>query len=451
MANKGRRNSCRRRELAWTSERRPKAEIAPKQQVSPPNRSEQIQGSTTDQHSDWSPNRRIVIEQVQPEIDGGRFALKRVVGDTVEVMADIYRDGHDKIRASILYRAHDESGWSEAPMSFWDNDRWRGRFPLDHNARYFFTIEAWTDHFESWRDEVTKKHAAGVSLAVELIEGATLVANAAPRVTGRERDRIVEILTALKSGDEESRVALLLSDELAALMTAHPDRSDAGRYPREIEVYADREKAQVGTWYEMFQRSQGTTPGKSSTFDDCARRLPEIQAMGFDVVYFVPIHPIGRTHRKGPDNTLNAGPNDPGSPYAIGSDEGGHTAIHPDLGTLEDFRRFVKAAHEHGMEVAIDFAIQCSPDHPWLKEHPNWFVRPSRRINQVRREPAQEVPGYRQHRLLLRRARCGLGGVARRRAVLGRTGRQDLPRRQPAYQARPILGMDDPRGPGATP
>lgn len=336
-------------------------------------------------------SRRITIQNVWPELDDGRFAIKREVGDRLEVWADIFRDGHGKIAAILKTRPVDQEGWDETPMELMNPglDRWRGAVRLERNTRYAYTIEAWTDEFESWRDEIGKKMNAGQDVTLELIEGRDLAAAVGTRAEGEDGDRLKEILRAfdkVEAGEERS--GLLLSSELRDLMARWPDRGDAVAYDRPLEVVVDRVQARYAAWYEMFHRSQGTEPGKSATFDDCARRLPEIRRMGFDVIYFVPIHPIGRVHRKGPNNTLNAGPDDPGSPYAIGSAEGGHYAVHPDLGTLDDFRRFIRAAHAHGMEVAIDFAIQCAPDHPWIKEHPEWFqFRPDGTIKYAENPP----------------------------------------------------------------
>ena len=336
-------------------------------------------------------SRRITIQNVWPELDDGRFAIKREVGDRLEVWADIFRDGHGKIAAVLKTRSLDQEDWDETPMELMNAglDRWRGAVRLERNTRYAYTIEAWTDAFEFWRDEIGKKIDAGQEVTLELAEGRHIVAAAQARAEGVEADRLAEVLRTFDAAEAaEERSGLLLSSELRDLMARWPDRGDAVVYDRPLEVVVDRVQARYAAWYEMFHRSQGTERGKSATFDDCARRLPEIRRMGFDVIYFVPIHPIGRIHRKGPNNTLNAGPYDPGSPYAIGSREGGHCAVHPDLGTLEDFRRFVRAAHAHGMEVAIDFAIQCAPDHPWIKEHPQWFrFRPDGTIKYAENPP----------------------------------------------------------------
>jgi starch synthase (maltosyl-transferring) len=318
---------------------------------------------------------RVVIERVEPELDGGRHAIKRVVGDIVEVEADIFCDGHDKIAACIKYRAQDETVWREAPMAFVDNDRWGGHFPLHRNCRYLYTIEAWRDLFESWRAEVMKKHDAGLNVALELTEGKILLKRTLDQAKGADRKALGALLEQFDAhGDDHGRLLqMMLGEDIRALMQRAGIRTNASRYRNELEVFVDRPGAKFAAWYEMFPRSQSDDPHRHGTFDDVIRKLPYVRAMGFDVLYFTPIHPIGRTNRKGRNNTLTPGPDDPGSPYAIGSDEGGHDALHPELGTLEDFRRLVAAAHDHGLEIALDFAIQCSPDHPWIKQHPEWF------------------------------------------------------------------------------
>lgn len=318
----------------------------------------------------------IVIEGVTPELDGGRYPVKREVGDTLDVSATVFREGHDKLCVVLLYRRADEGAWREVPMRLANPglDLWQGSAALTDNAMYVYTVKAWTDVYESWCLELEKKVADGQTVSVELDEGRTLLNAAASRAAGTDAVLMKDVVGKFASWTDQQRIERMLDPVLRAAAARWPDRAMAVRYDRELKVFVDRVGARYAAWYEMFHRSQGTVPGKSATFADCEKRLPEVQAMGFDVVYFVPIHPIGRLHRKGPDNSLTAGPDDPGSPYAIGSAEGGHTAVHPDLGTLDDFRRFVKACHGRGMEVALDFAVQCAPDHPWIKEHPEWFI-----------------------------------------------------------------------------
>ena len=338
-------------------------------------------------HPLWRPEPRIQIEEVYPELDAGRYPVKRILGDLFEVWADIFRDGHDKLRAIVKY-CYGDGEWREAPFVFYDNDRWVARFQLDGVGLWHYTIEAWTDQFESWRDEVEKKRAAGQNIELELNEGRAIVEATLRQARPGDAARTQEVLQDFANGDTACRTELLLSSAVRDLMTRCPLRSDVVRYPRELEIVVDRRAARFAAWYEMFPRSQGSEPSKSATFDDCIARLPEIAELGFDVVYLVPIHPIGRVNRKGKDNSTVAQPGDPGSPYAIGSTEGGHRAVNPELGTLADFRRFVGAAGALGIEIALDFAVQCAPDHPWVREHPQWFhFRPDGSIKYAENPP----------------------------------------------------------------
>jgi starch synthase (maltosyl-transferring) len=323
--------------------------------------------------------RRVVIENVQPQIDCGRFAIKRVVGETVTVGADIHVDGPDLLAAVTMYRRVGEDTWREVTMEAMGNDRWQAAFTVESLGRYEYTVEGWIDRFASWRQEVSTKVGAGQDVASELLEGAALILQQVPRIPqGREGPRVqrlrqVQELLASSRGEAGARVAMALDDDVAAFMAASPDRSLATRFDRVLEVIVERVRARFGAWYEMFPRSAGTNPSRSATFDEAAARLPYVASMGFDVLYLPPIHPIGRSFRKGPNNSLTAGPHDPGSPWAIGSDEGGHTAVEPGLGTIEDFDRFVEAAGRHGLDIALDIAYQASPDHPYVREHPDWF------------------------------------------------------------------------------
>ncbi|HYZ33263.1 MAG TPA: alpha-1,4-glucan--maltose-1-phosphate maltosyltransferase, partial [Crenalkalicoccus sp.] len=311
---------------------------------------------------------RVAIEAVQPAVDGGRFAVKRVVGEVVEVTADLICDGHEKLGAALLWRAGDETAWQEVRMRLLENDRWVARFPLERMGPYRFMVEAWHDVFESFRDGLEKKHDAGQDLTLELEEGRILVARAAERAGGA----LTQLAKRLRKADAAERLHLLLDPMTAGLMAEADDRPHRAR-SAEMPVEADRLAARFASWYEMFPRSQSGDRRRHGTFDDVIRQLPRVRAMGFDVLYFPPIHPIGRAFRKGRNNTLTPAPDDPGSPYAIGSEEGGHDAIHPELGTLDDFRRLREAAAAEGIELALDFAIQCSPDHPWLRAHKDWF------------------------------------------------------------------------------
>ena len=334
---------------------------------------------------------RVVIEGVRPELDGGRYQVKREVGDVLDVEATIYLEGHDKISAVVKHRKAGTDAWDETPMEAINPglDLWRGSFELPENAVFEYTIEAWPDAYGSWTSEIAKKSDAGQDVGLELIEGQALIDAAMGRAQNADKKNLERVVRGLDAADDdEERYALFQARSTIDLMWRCADRGAAARYPRVLEVFVDRVAARFAAWYEMFHRSQGTTLRKPGTFADCELRLPEIKAMGFDVIYFVPIHPIGRKHRKGPNNTLKAGPKDPGSPYAIGAKEGGHKAVNPELGTLEDFDSFVEACHAYGMEVALDFAIQCAPDHPWITEHPEWFIfRPDGTIKYAENPP----------------------------------------------------------------
>lgn len=344
----------------------------------------------------------ITIEHVSPQIDAGRYAVKREVGDTMDVTCNIFKDGHDLIKAVILCRLADSDEWWETPMTEVNHGlaQWYGQLWFGMNARYIYTIEAWVDEYGSWLDGTTKKLEAGQDISLELVEGADMVRKTVERLKTiqdvRDEDArkadLALLQDALKRFDENEDMFqcanILMGNDVTEAMDRWPDREKATRYDRELEVYVDRERARFGAWYEMDVRSQGSVPGVHGTFKDAEARLPDIQAMGFDVVYMLPIHPIGYAHRKGKNNSLVCEPGDVGSPYAIGSAEGGHRSIHPQLGTMDDFRSFVAKTRELGMEVAMDFAIQCSPDHPWIKEHPEWFTfRPDGTIKYAENPP----------------------------------------------------------------
>lgn len=315
---------------------------------------------------------RIAIERVRPAVDGGRFAVKRGVGDVVEVTADIFSDGHDMLAAELLWRADDETAWSRAPMELVENDRWSGRFPLLRTGRHVFAIEAWWSEFGTFCRDLAKKCEASLDVALEVLEGRLILEKYARNAAASERAVIEAHLRRIGPSQDEG-AAVLLSADLARAMASADPRPHATGAEITFPVEADREAATFSSWYELFPRSITDSPSRHGTFRDVVGRLPAIRAMGFDVLYLPPIHPIGRTNRKGRNNTLTAGPDDPGSPYAIGSAEGGHDAIHAELGSREDFRALVREAARHGLEIALDFAIQCSPDHPWLSEHPGWF------------------------------------------------------------------------------
>jgi starch synthase (maltosyl-transferring) len=316
---------------------------------------------------------RVIIEAVRPEIDAGRFAAKRTVGEDVEVSADVFTDGHDLIAAVLRCRHAGEREWHESPLTPQFNDRWTGKFTVTEQGFYEFTIQAWVDRFATWQRDVAKKSDAGQDVAGELLEGAAMIRETAGRAAGADADWLAEQADAIGRGDTASRLRVAFDPALAVVIARHADRDLGYTYERVLKVWVDRERARFGAWYELFPRSCSPTPGKHGTFRDVEARLPAIAAMGFDVLYLPPVHPIGRAFRKGPNNTLTAGPDDPGSPWAIGAAGGGPKAVHPDLGTLADFDRLLAAAEGHGIEIAIDVAFQCSPDHPYVKEHQEWF------------------------------------------------------------------------------
>src|SRR4051794_3667926 len=321
------------------------------------------------------PPPRIRIEHAGPAVDGGRFPPKRCTGDEVTATARIFRDGHDLIRAAALYRAPGEPEWREAPMAWIDpdvdGDTWAGAFTVDACGAWEFTIAAWTDVWGTWRDELRRKAlAAQPDLSGELSEGAVLLEAARGRATGPDQQLVAHALAELRSAatPQSSKVDVALGPGLDAAMERAQERHGGARLERPLPLWVDRPLARFGAWYELFPRSWGG-------FCGVAEAIPALADHGFDILYLAPVHPIGRTNRKGRNNTLSAGPDDPGSPWAIGGREGGHTALHPDLGTFEDFDHMVATAKTHGVEIALDFAIQCSADHPWLTEHPEWFHR----------------------------------------------------------------------------
>jgi starch synthase (maltosyl-transferring) len=316
------------------------------------------------------PGPRFRIEDIFPSVDGGRYPVKRIVGEPIEIWADVLADGHDLIAVAIRWQREGDTQWQSTPMRLHGNDRWYATIIPQKTGRYVFEIEAWADLFATWRKSFLLKQTAGQDVSVDALEGAELVKHLLQQ-PGPSKDVGHKALLEFRTS---GRPDALLTDQLAQAVAAsdvRPDLSHSGPIPLLVE----RPRARAGAWYEMVPRSQGTVPGQHGTFDDCIRRVPDIAALGFDVLYLTPIHPIGTAHRKGKNNSLKAGPDDPGSFYAIGNESGGHDAVHPELGTLSDFRRLVEACRTHGMEIALDIAVQCSPDHPWLKQHPGWFKR----------------------------------------------------------------------------
>jgi len=319
---------------------------------------------------------RVVVESVRPEVDGGRFPAKAVIGQRFLVEADVFAEYEPIVSSVLRYRRDGEAEWRETPMQPAGEDHYAGGFIVDQLGVYYYTIEAWIDRFETWRRLLQRKVEARQDVSGELQVGTTLVRDAAARARGSNRKRLEA--TAARIGGERparERVRAALGGHLAALMSRNPDRSRSTRYDRELRLTVDPPKAVFSSWYELFPRSWAAEPGRHGTFRDVEAVLPYVAGMGFDVLYLPPVHPIGRTHRKGKNNSLRAKATDPGSPWAIGSEEGGHKSVHPELGTIADFRRLVKRSKDHGLDIALDIAFQCSPDHPYVKEHPEWFRR----------------------------------------------------------------------------
>ena len=332
--------------------------------------------------------RRVVIARLSPEIECGMFAIKRVVGEAVTVEADVFSDSHDLVACQILY-CQDGSEMVTSPMRPLGNDRWRGEFLVTGLGEYRYTVEAWIDRFQTWRRDLEKRISARQDISVDLLVGADLIERAARRATGedaRTLDNWARRLRASKGAESGAAVALDL--KLFELIERYPERDFATRYDKQLPVVVEREKARFSTWYELFPRSCSPEPGRHGTFHDCEKWIPYVASMGFDVIYLPPIHPIGKTLRKGKNNSLPASPDDVGSPWAIGSAEGGHKSIHPALGTLEDFKRFIAKASEHGLEVALDIALQCTHDHPYVQQHREWFnMRPDGTIQYAENPP----------------------------------------------------------------
>jgi starch synthase (maltosyl-transferring) len=323
-----------------------------------------------------------VIENLKPLIDGGRYPIKRVIGEDVVVEADIFKDGHDIVAAALKWRVIGQSSWHETAMKHVDNDRWRGTFSVYENATYEYTVEAWTDVFAGWQHEFAAKFEAGLAnLMSETLEGAALLAAAAKRTRGADAKRLREFAERMRTGENAEINRLAHAGELEVLMATYAARSGATQYTPPPRVTVDRIAARTAAWYEFFPRSAEGRADRGSTFRNCLPRVDDVKAMGFDVIYFPPIHPIGLTNRKGRNNSVTCRPGEPGVPYAIGNrnlgcpNGGGHKDIEPALGTFEDFAWLAKKIRERGMEIALDFAINCSPDHPYVAEHPEWFYK----------------------------------------------------------------------------
>ncbi|HET7104344.1 MAG TPA: alpha-1,4-glucan--maltose-1-phosphate maltosyltransferase [Terracidiphilus sp.] len=360
---------------------------------------------------------RVVIEEVSPQVNGGRYPAHRIVGDEVQVKAAIFADGHDHPAGRLLYRHRSERRWRSSPMIEDTNDLWHGSFQVDRTGGWIFTVEGWIDHFETWAGDLKKRLAAQAEAArpgsgvppqeipLQLRIGALLLQQAAGRAGGSDAKRLLSVARSLnRQADRNAEYYdYPFPTEIHELMAKYPDLAHATQFEPELPLWVDRERARFSAWYELFPRSTSAVPGEHGTFRDVERQLPEIAAMGFDILYLPPIHPIGRAFRKGPNNSALAGPGDHGSPWAIGDksaivslpgaqrseeEDGGHKSIHPLLGTMEDFERLVVSAHAHGLEIALDIAFQCSPDHPWVEKHPTWFnVRPDGSIQYAENPP----------------------------------------------------------------
>jgi len=338
-------------------------------------------------------HQHILIEAVTPSVDGGRYFAKSLAGEPLVVEADIFRDGHAVVRAVVKWRRRGDQRFEEAPLEHVSNDRFRGTFPLGAPGHYQFTVEGWTDVFASWLADFTKKVAASRPIELDLREGLALIAGAHDRASGADRGALAEIVARLGEPiSAEDAWELLSSDLLAELMRRLDPREDAKVFEPFLGVFALPRRALVGAWYEYFPRSESKDPSRGATLHEAEQRLPRLAELGFDVLYLAPVHPIGITHRKGKNDAAEALPGEPGCPWAIGGPAGGHTEIEPALGTLEDFDHFVATAHELGMQIALDFAIQCSPDHPWVKEHPEWFEHRADGSIRCAENPPNEYP-----------------------------------------------------------
>lgn len=346
--------------------------------------------------------KRIVIEEVQPQVNCGRYPVKRILGDTVTVTCAAFGDGHDHVAARLLYRQIGESRWQFSPFAALGNDLWTADFVVDQPGLWQYTVQAWIDHFDTWCDDLKKRLTAQPDprqptestqpqdIPLALRSGSILIEQAADRAKGRDAKRLHEIAASLQwmADQNSSNYENPINQEIIELVTRYPDLTFATKYEQNLTLWVDRERARYSTWYELFPRSSSSDPTRHGTFHDVAARIPEIAAMGFDVLYMPPIHPIGNAYRKGPNNNVTAQPGDPGSPWAIGAAEGGHKSIHPELGTMSDFKHLVDTAQKSEVEIALDIAFQCSPDHPWVKEHPDWFIiRPDGSIQYAENPP----------------------------------------------------------------
>lgn len=333
--------------------------------------------------------RRVVIENVKPEIDGGRFSIKRVAGEKVGVTADIFADGHDAVWANVLYKRPGDTSWEKVPMILKENDRWEAVFVVEEAGTYLYTIEGGIDHFSTWQRDLRKKFDANQDVKVDILTGIQYMKESLQMASPDDKKTLLAYVDMLKTEENgQKAVSIAFSEELGNLMNRYQDRKFATNYGKELPVVVDRPKALFCAWYERFPRSCSPGPGRHGTFKDCEAILPEIARMGFDIFYLPPIHPIGKTNRKGKNNSQTSDRNDVGSPWAIGSKEGGHKSVHPHLGTLEDFEKLINKARDYDIEIAMDLAFQCSPDHPYVAEHPEWFKwRPDGTVQHAENPP----------------------------------------------------------------
>ncbi len=316
---------------------------------------------------------RVIIENIQPEIDCGRYFIKRIVGEQVDVRADIFSDGHDALRASLWYKHDAQKQWTEVFMQEHPNDLWTASFIVEKKGFYSYKVEAWVDHLLTWLKGFRKKYEDGQHMGVELQIGSKLLRQTAKSYAKTKGAKLTQLAGVLDGAYQEA-VDTVLSAAFAEAVKAFPMKQFQTEYDKNLRVRVGREKELFSTWYELFPRSTSLEANKHGTFKDTERLLPRLQEMGFDVLYLPPIHPIGKLNRKGKNNAVDAQANEPGSPWAIGSSEGGHKAIHPELGTLEDYKHLIQEAQKYGIEIALDLAFQCAPDHPYIKEHPKWFL-----------------------------------------------------------------------------
>lgn len=325
---------------------------------------------------------RVIIENVQPQVEHGAFPAKRVIHDTVKITADIICDSHDVLSAEILYKYKEEKSWTSTPLRQRINDAWEGSVGLPKTGSCFFTIRAWVNPFATWYRDILKKIDASVDYGVDLLVGAEIISEiieANPEMPSTDKEAAIDAIKAFRNDKAapENRIEYLISGRLQEIMDRYPHRHYPSRYDKELEIQVERPRANFSSWYEFFPRSLGKDAKTHGTFKDCEAFLPYVADMGFDVVYLPPIHPIGKTNRKGKNNSVTAKAGEPGSPWAIGADGQGHKDIHPELGTLKDFKSLLDRAKTHGIEIAMDIAFQCSPDHPYVSDHPEWFkVRP---------------------------------------------------------------------------